>query len=361
MPSLPACVRTDVVLAPHTTIGLGGPARWFARCTSVEELRASLTFARREGLPVQVFSGGSNIIFADEGFDGLVLNVALHGIREEESRDEAVLTVGSGEPWDSVVARAAGKGWTGIECLSGIPGSTGGTPVQNVGAYGQDVGETLTSLSALDRRTLREREFSRDECGFGYRESRFKASDAGLFIITEVRFRLKKNLTPVIRYPELARELETESPSRGGAERLTPGSVRAAVIALRRKKSMVIDAADENSRSVGSFFTNPVVTKTFLDEKLKGVPVPAFPDPKGFKLSAAWLVEHSGFPRGFRKGGAGISDHHALAIVNRGGKTADVMALAGEIEEQVYGKFGIRLEREPVVVPYRPRGEASTA
>lgn len=344
-------MTANVVLAPYTTMSLGGPARWLARCTSVEELRASLKFAQREGLPVQVFSGGSNIIFADEGFDGVVLNVALRGFRAEESQDDAVLTVAAGEPWDSVVERAAGKGWGGIECLSGIPGSTGGTPVQNVGAYGQDAGETLTSVRALERRTLTEREFSRDECGFGYRESRFKGSDAGLFIITEVRFRLRRNLEPEIRYAELARELDMIK----GGRRLTPADVRAAVIALRRKKSMVVDTADLNSRSVGSFFTNPVVTKTFFEEKLKGVPIPTFPAPRGgIKLSAAWLVEHSGFPKGFRMGGAGISEHHALAIVNRGGRTADVLALAGEIEMQVSGKFGIRLEREPVVVRYKP-------
>jgi UDP-N-acetylmuramate dehydrogenase len=303
---------------------------------------------------VQVFSGGSNIIFADEGFDGVVLNVALRGFREEESRDNAVLTVAAGEPWDSVVVRAAEKGWGGIECLSGIPGSTGGTPVQNVGAYGQEVGETLTSVRALDRRTLTEREFSRDECGFGYRVSRFKGSDAGLFIITEVRFRLTRNLEPEVRYAELARELDSIKTGR-----LTPADVRAAVIALRRKKSMVADAADENSRSVGSFFTNPVVTKTFLEEKLKGVPIPAYPAPGGIKLSAAWLVEHAGFAKGFRKGGAGISEHHALAIVNRGGRTRDVMALAGEIEQEVERKFGIRLAREPVVVRYKPEKEHS--
>jgi UDP-N-acetylmuramate dehydrogenase len=342
-------MTANVVLAPYTTMELGGPARWFARCTSGEELRATLLFAQQERLPVQVFSGGSNIIFADEGFDGVVLNVAFRGFRAEESRDDAVLTVGSGEPWDSIVERAAGKGWGGIECLSGIPGSTGGTPVQNVGAYGQDVGETLTSVRALDRRTLRETEFSRNDCGFGYRESRFKGSDADLFIITEVRFRLKRNQQPEIRYPELARELENTE-----TKHLTPARVRAAVIALRRKKSMVVDTADANSRSAGSFFTNPVVTKTFFEENLKDSPIPAYPLPGGFKLSAAWLVERSGFPKGFRLRGAGISENHALAIVNRGGSTSDVMALAAKIEEQVYRQFGIRLQREPVVVRYKP-------
>jgi UDP-N-acetylmuramate dehydrogenase len=344
-------MKRNVALAPQTTIHLGGPARWFARCTSIDDIRASLAFAEAEGLPVQVFSGGSNIIFADEGFDGVVLNVALPGFRLEESDDEAILSVGAGVDWDSVVARAVGGGWSGIECLSGIPGSAGATPVQNVGAYGQEVGDTLVALRALDRRTLSEREFSRDECEFGYRESRFKRTDADLFIITEVRFILKRNAEPEIRYAELAQAIRAEP---GGLPRLTPGAVRGAVLNLRRRKSMVIDPSDENSRSVGSFFTNPVVTKTFFETKLAGTAVPVYPAPDGVKLSAGWLVEHAGFPRGFRKRGAGISENHALAIVNRGGSTADVLALAGDIERQVERQFGIRLSREPVVVRYSP-------
>jgi UDP-N-acetylmuramate dehydrogenase len=334
-------------------MGLGGPARWFARCASLEELRASLSFARQEGLPVQVFSGGSNIIFADEGFDGLVLHVALRGVRTGE---DAVLTVGAGEPWDGVVMQAVEKGWGGIECLSGIPGSAGGTPVQNVGAYGQDVSETLLSLRALDRRTLGEAEFANEMCAFAYRQSRFKASDAERYIITEVRFRLHRDRVPEIRYPELARELEGTGGT-GGQGPITLQRIRAAVLRLRRAKSMVMDAADENSRSVGSFFTNPVVPASFLSERLNGLPVPAFPAPGGIKLSAAWLVEHAGFPKGLRRGGAGISEHHALALVNRGGTAAGVLALAAEIEEEVFRKFGIRLEREPVVVRYRPKEE----
>lgn len=346
--ALPPCVQPHTALAPYTTIGLGGPARYFARCRSTGDIRATLTFAREERIPLQVFSGGSNIIFADEGFDGVVLQVALEGFRAEESGEVALLSAGAGEQWDGVVARSVEKGWGGIECLSGIPGSAGATPVQNVGAYGQDVGETLVSVRAIDRETLGEKEFTRDECQFGYRTSRFKGSDADRYVITGIRLRLKRHAVPEIHYPELAREL--------GRDLIppTPLSVRAAVLALRRRKSMVIDPADENSRSVGSFFTNPVVAKPFLDERLKGIPVPSYPAPGGVKLSAAWLVEHAGFPRGFRQGGAGISDHHALAIVNRGGTTADVAALASAIASEVERKFGIRLEREPVMVPYRP-------
>jgi UDP-N-acetylmuramate dehydrogenase len=344
-------MKANVPLAPLTTMGLGGPARWLARCRSADEVRESLTFAHREGLPVQVFSGGSNIIFADEGFDGVVILVDMRGFRAEETSETAVITVAAGEPWDGVVLQSVGKGWSGIECLSGIPGSAGGTPVQNVGAYGQEVAGTLVSLRALDRRTLLETEFSREECAFAYRRSRFKAADRDRFVITEVRFRLFRNRVPEIRYAELAREIEAS----GRGEKpgvISPAIVREAVIRLRRKKSMVIDTADENSRSVGSFFTNPVVPASFLEERLKGLPVPTFPAPDGVKLSAAWLVEHAGFPKGLRKGGAGISDHHALAIVNRGGNTRDVLALARDIEEQVSRTFGVRLEREPVVVGF---------
>jgi len=333
----------DVPLAPMTTIGLGGRARWLARCSDAGELRDALSFAAREGLPVQVFSGGSNIIFADEGFEGVAVNVGLRGIRSEESSGEIRLAAGAGEPWDGVVALAVEKGWGGIECLSGIPGSTGGTPVQNVGAYGQEVAETLTSVRALDRVTLAEREFTREECAFGYRESRFKREDADRYIITEVTFLLGKNRKPEIRYAELRKEID----ARGGD--LSLRAVRGAVIGLRRKKSMVVDPSDGNSRSVGSFFTNPVVSKEFFESRLKETPVPTYPAPGGVKLSAAWLVEHAGFPRGFTKNGAGISDNHALAIVNRGGKTADVLALASEIEKGVEMKYGVRLRREAVV------------
>jgi UDP-N-acetylmuramate dehydrogenase len=347
----PSCIQENVPLAPLTTINLGGPARWYARCTSVGELHESVLFAHGERLPLQVFSGGSNIVFADEGFEGLVLNVGLRGVQEEISGGEVHLAVAAGEPWDGIVMHAVEQEWGGIECLSGIPGSTGATPVQNVGAYGQEVAETIDSVRTLDRHTLQERVFTPEECGFAYRESRFKSSDADRFIITEVRFRLKRDFQPAVRYEELARELDARN---AGDVLLRPAAVRAAVLTLRRKKSMVIDAADANSRSVGSFFTNPVVPREFLEERLSGVPVPTYPATGGIKLSAAWLVEHAGFPRGFRKGGAGISEHHALAIVNRGGRTSDVIALACEIEEGVKRRFGVQLEREPVVVPSRP-------
>ena len=346
--SPPPCMATRELLARHTTIGLGGRARWFARCTSAEEIRASLEFARLSKLPVQVLAGGSNIIFSDEGFEGVVLHVGLGGYRADENSTGAMLSVGAGEPWDEVVRRAVAHGWSGIECLSGIPGSAGGTPVQNVGAYGQEVAETITSVSAIDRTTLRDAEFTREECGFAYRESRFKGADADRFVITEVRFQLAKSPPVEIRYPELARELDERAAGR------TPARVREAVIALRKKKAMVVDPSDPNTRSVGSFFMNPVVGQEFYDTRLKSLALPVYPAPGGVKLSAAWLVEHAGFPKGTRRGGAAISERHALAIVNRGGSTAEVLALAAEIERRVEELFGVRLRREPVIVPDVP-------
>ncbi|HTO93204.1 MAG TPA: UDP-N-acetylmuramate dehydrogenase, partial [Bacteroidota bacterium] len=335
-------------LARHTTIGLGGRARWFARCATTDDVRSSLEFARRSKLPVQILGGGSNIIFDDGGFEGVVIHVALTGYRAEETSGGALLSVAAGEAWDAVVLRAVAKGWSGIECLSGIPGSAGGTPVQNVGAYGQEVAETITSVRAIDRETLRDAEFTRQECGFAYRESRFKGADVSRFIITEVRFRLARTRTVDIRYPELARVLDERSGTR------TPADVREAVIALRKTKAMVIDASDPNTRSVGSFFMNPVVPQEFYESRLKGLTIPTYPAPGGVKLSAAWLVEHAGFPKGTRRGGAAISERHSLAIVNRGGTTAEVLALAAEIERRVNELFGIRLRREPVIVPSVP-------
>jgi len=341
-------MTTREVLALHTTIGLGGLARWFARCRTTDDIRASLEFARRSKLPVQVFAGGSNIIFHDEGFEGVVLQVCLPGYSAEDTTDGALVTVGAGEPWDAVVLRTVSRGWGGIECLSGIPGSAGATPVQNVGAYGQEVAETIVSVSAIDRETLRDTAFTQEECGFGYRESRFKGVDANRFIITAVRFRLAARPAADISYPELAREID----ERGAAR--TPAAVREAVLALRRKKSMVIDPSDPNSRSVGSFFMNPVVPLEFFEKRLKSLALPTYPAPGGVKLSAAWLVEHAGFPKGTRRGGACISERHALAIVNRGGTTADVLTLAADIERRVEEKFGVRLRREPVIVPAAP-------
>jgi UDP-N-acetylmuramate dehydrogenase len=358
-----AFIRRDVPLAPFTTIGLGGPAAYCAECGTVQEVCDALSFAARKGIPVQVLAGGSNVVFADEGFDGLVLHLSLRGVDARREGDAILVTAAAGEAWDLLVVRAIEKGWGGWECLSGIPGTVGATPMQNVGAYGQEVADTIVSVRALDRKTLKEVEISRNDCAFSYRQSRFKSTDAGRYIITEVEFRLHPQGRADLRYGELRDALGSSvdlAALRPGAETLA--AVRGAVIALRRKKSMVLDPADENSRSVGSFFTNPVITgehfgqvrKIWKKEDGGKSEVPSFPARDGVKIPAAWLVEKSGFPKGLRRGGVGISEHHALALVNRGGTTRQLAALANEIREAVHSRFGIRLALEPEIVPFRP-------
>lgn len=344
-----------VPLADRTTIGLGGTARYFLSCNTPEDVSAGLRFAHERQLPVQVLGGGSNIVFPDEEYPGLVLHVGIRGIAITDDGDSMLATVAAGEPWDAFVEHCVNDGLGGIECLSGIPGLVGATPIQNVGAYGQEVSETVVDVKALDRSSGNVVTIPAAECGFGYRQSRFKGDDADRYIILEVRFRLRKSAVPVIRYPELQKHIGAGS----NLESLQPGrpslrAVREGVIALRRKKSMVVDPADPNSRSVGSFFMNPVLSQEAF-ENLKSrwsgkQPVPSFPASAGVKVPAAWLVERAGFPRGFTKGGVGVSEHHALALINRGGTTRELLDLAAAVQRRVYERFGVRLEREPVVV-----------
>jgi UDP-N-acetylmuramate dehydrogenase len=345
-------------LSRHTTIGLGGNAHSFATCTTVEQIKECLTYAKERKLPLQVIGAGSNIIFPDTGYPGLVMKVGVQGVRIDEDSDGATITAQAGEEWDAFVRLCIQRGCAGIECLSGIPGLVGATPIQNVGAYGQEVRETIIALTALDRHTRAEVKFSGSECGFSYRQSRFKAGDADRYIITSMTFHLRKGVRPSIRYAELRNYLE----SHGTLDTLEPGrpaleAVRSAVLALRKKKSMVLDPSDPNTRSVGSFFMNPVLTReqfAALDKLWKRTgkadAIPIFPAEKGVKVPAAWLVEKAGFHKGLRRGGVGISANHALALVNYGGTTRELLELATEIQEGVYAEFGIRLEREPVVV-----------
>lgn len=330
--------RENVPLKDLCTLRLGGPARWLAEPRSIEELKAALAWAGERGVRVHILGGGSNTLFLDGGFDGLVLRPSLLGVAW--SGPEA--SVAAGEDWDAFTALCVGKGLAGVECLSGIPGWAGAAPVQNIGAYGQELAETLTRVRVLDRRTLEERTLSASECGLGYRQSRFKAEDRGRFVVTEVSLRLREDGRPQVRYEELARRL---------APSADLGAVREAVLALRRSKGMVLDPEDPDSVSAGSFFTNPVL-KAGAFEALKGrlAGAPSFPAEGGVKLSAAWLVERAGFPKGTRRGGAGVSSKHALALVNRGGAAGELLALAEEIREKVFSVFGVRLEMEPELV-----------
>jgi UDP-N-acetylmuramate dehydrogenase len=339
-------VRAAVPLGPRTTMGVGGPARHLVEATSEAEVLAALEWAAGRSLAVYVLGGGSNVVVADAGVDGLVLQVALRGVETRVDGDRVELTVAAGEPWDDVVGLAVSRGWAGLECLSGIPGLVGATPIQNVGAYGQEVSETIARVRAVDRRAGRAVDLDPAACGFGYRDSAFKRGEAGRHVVTAVTYRLRAGGAPTLRYADVARHLAGR-----GLARPSLGDVRESVLAIRRAKSMVLEAGDENRRSCGSFFLNPVVDAEAADRAAAagGAEMPRWPQADGrVKLSAAWLIERAGFRRGERAGAVGLSTRHALAIVCRDGATAaDVARLAARIRDGVRARFGIELEPEP--------------
>jgi UDP-N-acetylmuramate dehydrogenase len=294
-----------------------------------------------------VLAGGSNVVVADEGYPGTVLLLRNSGVVVTRDGDAVLLTVAAGQPWDEVVARTVGEGWSGIECLSGIPGSAGATPIQNVGAYGQEVAETIVSVRVYDRQRDAVVVLGPDDCGFGYRTSVFKHSDR--WVVLEVTLRLVPDprSTP-IRYPELARALGVPVGDRAPLD-----EVRAAVLKLRAGKGMVLDADDPDTYSVGSFFTNPVLSGTGYTRLREQVAdAPAWPSPDGtVKTSAAWLIEHAGFAKGYGRDGVAISTKHTLALTNRGaGTTAALLDLAREIRAGVAQRFGVTLVPEPVLM-----------
>jgi UDP-N-acetylmuramate dehydrogenase len=339
-----------VPLGPLTTLGIGGRARWLVRATTAEEVGAAHAWSRDEALPLFVLGGGSNLVVADAGFDGVIVQIALAGLDVSRDGEETVVRAGAGESWDTLVAAAVARGLAGLECLSGIPGSVGGTPVQNVGAYGQEVAETIREVTVFDRTDARLTAISRDRCGFAYRTSRFKREDAGRFVICDVRFALRPG-PATITYPDVVREFEGRS-----AASVTLGEVRRAVLAIRRRKGMVIDPSDVDTRSVGSFFMNPVVApdvRERLASEARG-PVPGFSMPDGtVKIPAAWLIERAGFVRGYRHGRVGVSSKHPLALVNLGDATArELVALAVEIKRRVADRFGVGLRPEPAFVGF---------
>lgn len=340
-----------IPLAPLTTLQVGGPARYFVEAANEQDVRESVGFARARHLPLFVLGGGSNLVVSDAGWPGLVLKIGLKGIVESNEAGRAVFRVAAGEDWDGFVARTVGRNCAGVECLSGIPGSVGGTPVQNVGAYGQDVAETIQRVRALDLRTLEAREMSNFECGFSYRASVFNGREQGNYIILRVTYALKPGGAPCVRYGDVQKHFA------GVGTTPTLASVRETIRQIRAAKAMLITAGDEDCRSAGSFFKNPVLgEKEFIAvvsrARERGLTVPSYPG-AGVqkKVSAAWLVENSGFGKGYCLGPVGISRKHALAIVNRGGaKTRDILELRDRIQQQVEEMWGIRLQTEPVVV-----------
>ena len=335
-------------LADHTTLRLGGPAAAWVRTETEEQLVAAVTEADADGRPVLVLGGGSNLVVADEGFSGTVVEVATLGIHPEADLcGGAVVTVAAGEDWDALVARTVREGWVGLEALSGIPGSVGATPVQNVGAYGQEVADTIARVRVLDRLEGRVRTFFHGDCAFGYRTSRFKR-EPGRFVVLTVTFQLRLgDRAAPVRYAELARTLGVEL-----GERPPLAAVREAVLRLRSGKGMVLDDADPDTWSAGSFFTNPVVDPASLPDG-----APAWPQPDGrVKTSAAWLIDRAGYGKGYAGPGGrvSLSTKHTLALTNRGdARTTDLLALAREVREGVAERFGIVLENEPVLVGCR--------
>ena len=347
---MPLKILENVPLAPMTTLQVGGPARYFAIAASEHDVPKALEFASSRKLNVFVLGGGSNILVSDNGFDGLVLKIGLKGIeRTDNDRDDIEVRVASGEDWDKFVADCVDNGLAGIECLSGIPGLIGGTPVQNVGAYGQEVSETITAVRCFDRTTQEFVDLSNADCGFEYRKSIFNSGERDRYIVLGVTYVLKRNGPPKIIYKDLLDFFEGRTP--------TLNETREAVLAIRRGKSMVIDPADPNSCSAGSFFKNPIVPESVIDEIAEALVIPKVPhfrvNNSEVKIPAAWLIENAGFSKGFVHGNAGISTNHSLAIINRGGATAeDVVAFKELIQDTVEERFHIRLIPEPVFVGF---------
>ncbi len=334
-------LQEQVPLAPRTTLGVGGPARWFVEAESEDSLVEAVRFARERSLPLFVLGGGSNLVVADEGFPGLVVHIALLDVEQNADR----FRVAAGENWDSLVSRAVTLNFGGIECLAGIPGTVGGTPVQNVGAYGQEVSETIDQVRVLDLQNLCFVDLPASDCDFSYRRSRFNSTERGRYIVTRVDYRLKKDAAPSLAYADLQRHFQ------GGAAP-TLAETAAVVRQIRHRKGMLLVEGEPDCRSAGSFFKNPVVPQALYDSIAArgGAPPPCYPAQPGFvKIPAAWLVEQAGFHKGFTMGQAGISSRHTLALVNRGAATAgEIAALRDRIIADVEESFRIRLEPEPV-------------
>ena len=343
------------LLGPHTSLRLGGPAARWVEARTEEELVAAVSAADERGEPVLVLGGGSNLVVADDGFPGTVVHVATRGVvpdvddSGDPSCSGATVTVAAGEDWDDVVALAVQRGWVGVEALSGIPGSVGATPIQNVGAYGQDVSQAVARVRVWDRVLRGVRTFAASECHFGYRSSRFKA-DPGRHVVLDVTFQFRMGtLGAPVAYAELARALGVAEGARAPLS-----DVREAVLALRRGKGMVLDATDHDTWSAGSFFTNPFLTP----EQAAALPdgAPRWEQPDGtWKSSAAWLIEHAGFGKGYTSPAAGervrLSTKHTLALTNRGDATTEeLLALAREVRDGVRDRFGVTLVNEPVTV-----------
>jgi UDP-N-acetylmuramate dehydrogenase len=346
----------NIPLASLTTIKVGGSARYFVAARNVTEVQEAVAWARTRDLPLFVLGGGSNLVVADSGWPGLALQIALQGIDRRNGQDEhgkVLFEAGAGESWDRLVSNAIRARCAGVECLSGIPGSVGGTPVQNVGAYGQEVSETIAAVQVVDLKDGQVRELCPEACEFSYRSSIFNTSARGRFVILRVTYALTPDGAPLISYADLKRHFEGRETQPDLAE------TREAVRHIRALKGMLLVPGDPDCQSAGSFFKNPVLSQAQHEDlkrraAARGLTLPSYPALESRKkVSAAWLVERSGFAKGFGSGRVGISSKHALAIVNRGGATAaDVLALKDQIQHRVEEIWGVRLEPEPVLVGF---------
>ncbi len=355
-------IRENIRLAPYTTLKVGGDARYFAEAANDDDVIEAVRWAREQSLPVFVLGGGSNLLVSDAGFQGLVLHMSIDGIESHDDGGKRIFSVGAGVEWDTFVARAVEENCAGVECLSGIPGTVGGTPIQNVGAYGQDVSETIVRVCAVDATTLKRVAFDNSACGFSYRQSRFNGSEAGHYIVTRVDFALQPGGTPRIAYADLKRHFSaTAIDAATTAIHPALSEVREAVLTIRRAKGMVLDEDDADSCSAGSFFKNPVVTLAVYERIAanSAVPVPHFDaSPGHMKLAAAWLIEQAGIAKGFVLGPVAISSKHTLALINCGGATAaDLLRMKDFVQQQVYRRFAVELLPEPVMLGFGARNQ----
>jgi UDP-N-acetylmuramate dehydrogenase len=351
-------IQENIPLAPYTTFRVGGPARFFCEVTSLEQLHEAVTFARERSLPIFVLGGGSNLLVTDRGFDGLVLRVRfeggliIDGYRDDMPEKTSITyQVPAGMDWDVFVRRVAEAGITGIECLAGIPGFVGGAPIQNIGAYGQEVSTSIVLVNVFNLETLAHEMLPADRCGFAYRRSIFNTTHRDRYIVTSVMFQFDLLATPTLRYADLKDYFS----SRTSAPK--PIEIYHAVRSIRQGKGMLIVEGEADCRSAGSFFKNPVVPTSVLQNIAASLTLPVDKIPHWtagedmVKLPAAWLLERAGFVKGFQRGEAGISSRHTLALINRGHATfADIAALRDTIQSEVVRRFGIQLEQEPVQV-----------
>jgi UDP-N-acetylmuramate dehydrogenase len=361
VPSPPVTWKESVLLAPYTTLGIGGPARFFCEARSEDQISEAAQFAHDANLPLFVLGGGSNLLVSDAGFNGVVMHVAVSiPKREITEGDTVLLHAGAGEDWNEIVLFAVERGYAGIECLAGIPGDVGGTPVQNVGAYGQEVAETIVQVRAFDLETRAFVDLDHKACRFGYRRSIFNTEARGRYIVTEVTYRLCPGGEPALRYADVQRYFTA---SMGEGQKPTLRQVYDAVRSIREQKGMLAGQGGADGRSAGSFFKNPVVSSARLPQIALGAgcradEVPRYPAGDGMvKLPAAWLIERTEFRKGFAMGRVAISSRHTLALVNLGGATAaELLALRDAVVSAVINKFDISLEQEPVMLGFSSTG-----